>query len=132
MSRVEENEKVINNFITSLSTVGEGGLAVLTVTHPAVADAIINYGETDIINDISRSLAVIADSLSYIVEEETQCRKEREEKWKDKEMPSYLPTSPYLRDMESRLQRAGITKEEWNTWVGLRDKYLYGNKETKE
>jgi len=132
MSRVEDNERTVNNFITNLNQVGDQGMTALIFNSPDVARSIIDMAETDVILDISKSLAVIADSMSYIVEEESQCKKEREEKWKDKEMPSYLPTNPYLRQVESRLQKAGITKEEWETWVNLRNKYLFGKKEPEE
>ena len=79
MSRVEDNEKVMNNIITSLNTVGENGMTALTITQPEIANAIMNHAKTDILVDISRSLAVIADSMSYIVEDDKR-RKEEQNK----------------------------------------------------
>lgn len=132
MSRVEENEKFRKDIYEAMDDVMKAsdklfGNEKATLVNSANMTATAAYLE-----DISSSMAVIADSLSYIVKEESQCKKEREEKWKDKEMPSYPSKSMYLRKVESRLQKAGITKEEWNTWVGLRDKYLFGKKEPEE
>lgn len=132
MNRVDMNMAVRKDISEAMETVmktvdGMTGDARVTLLNSAKMTAGVSYLE-----DISSSMAVIADSLSYIVKEESQCRKEREEKWKDKEMPSYSSKSIYLRNLESRLQEAGITKEEWNVWVGLRDKYLFGKKEPEE
>ncbi len=85
MSRVEDNEKMINNAITSLSTVGENGMAALTITQPKIANAIMNHVKTDILTDISKSLAVIADNMSYIVEDD----KRRKEEQKKRTIPDY-------------------------------------------
>lgn len=132
MNRVDMNMAVRKDISEAMETVmktvdGMTGDARVTLLNSAKMTAGVSYLE-----DISSSMAVIADSLSYIVKEESQCRKEREEKWKDKEMPSYSSKSIYLRNLESRLQEAGITKEEWNVWVNLRNKYLFGKKESEE
>lgn len=79
MSRVEENGKTVNNFITSLNQVGEAGMAALLFNNPDVARSIIAFAETDVITDISKSLAIIADSMSYIVEDDKR-RKEEQKK----------------------------------------------------
>lgn len=132
MNCVDINAKVRKDISEAMETVmktvdGMDGDARVTLLNSAKMTAGVAYLE-----DISSSMAVIADSLSYIVEEESRCKKEREEKWKDKEMPSYPSKSMYLRKVESHLQKAGITKEEWNVWVKLRDKYLFGKKESEE
>lgn len=132
MNCVDINAKVRKDISEAMETVmktvdGMDGDARITLLNSAKMTAGVAYLE-----DISSSLAVIADSLSYIVKEESQCKKEREEKWKDKEMPSYPSKSMYLRKVESRLQKSGITKEEWETWVNLRNKYLFGKKEPEE
>lgn len=79
MSRVEENEKTVNNFITNLNKVGAQGMTALIFNSPDVARSIIDMAETDVILDISKSLAVIADSMSYIVEDDKR-RKEEQNK----------------------------------------------------
>ena len=132
MNCVDINAKVRKDISEAMETVmktvdGMDGDARVTLLNSAKMTAGVAYLE-----DISSSMAVIADSLSYIVKEESQCKKEREEKWKNKEMPSYPSKSMYLRKVESHLQKAGITKEEWNVWVKLRDKYLFGKKESEE
>lgn len=132
MSRVEENAQVRKDISEAMEDVmktveGMDGVARVTLLNSAKMTTACAYLE-----DISRSQAVIADSLSYILKEEAQVRKEREKKWTDKEASPYLSKSLYLRNMESHLQRAGITKEDWRVWVGLRDKYLFGKKEIKE
>lgn len=131
MSCVDMNMKVRKDISESMEVVMKAadersGDARVALLNSAKMTAGVAYLE-----DISSSMAVIADSLSYIIKEETQVRKEREEKWKNGETPSGSK-SMYLRSMELHLQRAGITKEEWNVWVELRDKYLFGKKEIKE
>lgn len=79
MSRVEENGKMINNFITNLNKVGGQGMTALIFSSPDVARGIIDMAETDVFLDISKSLAVIADSMSYIVEDDKR-RKEKQKK----------------------------------------------------
>ena len=105
MSRVEENEKMINNFITSLGNAGGTGMAVLTITRPEMANAIVNYAKTDVLTDISRSLAVIADSA---VEEKTH--------------------SKSIALIEDKFMKNDITEKEWNIWVYLKEKYILGKK----
>ena len=85
MSRVEENGKTANNFITNLNKVGGQGMTALIFNSPDVARAIIDMAETDVILDISKSLAVIADSMSYIVEDD----KRRKEEQNKKTTPDY-------------------------------------------
>ena len=148
MSRVEENANVRKDISEAMETVmktvdsmdGDARVTLLNsakmTAGVAYLEELINYAKMTAgvayLEDISSSMAVIADSLSYIVEEESQCKKEREEKWKDREMPSYPSKSMYLSKVESRFQKAGITKEEWETWVNLRNKYLFGKKESEE
>lgn len=85
MSRVEENGKTVNNFITNLNQVGEAGMAALLFNNPDVARSIIAFAETEMITDISKSLAIIADSMSYIVEDD----KRRKEEQKKRTTPDY-------------------------------------------
>ena len=103
MSRVEDNEKVMNNIITSLNTVGENGMTALTITQPDIANAIMNHAKTDILVDISRSLAVIADGVA---EEKSHSN------------PITL--------IEDKFKANGITSKEWDSWVYLREKYIFG------
>lgn len=103
MSRVEENGKMINNVITSLSTVGENGMTALTITQPEIANTVLNHVKTDILTDISRSLAIIADSITGE---------------KSHSNPITL--------IEDKFKANGITSQEWDIWVFLRDKYIFG------
>ena len=70
MSRVEENEKTVNNFFTNLNQVGEAGMAALLFNEPNIARSIVSYAETDVLTDISKSLAVIADDIHYFREKD--------------------------------------------------------------
>ena len=106
MSRVEDNEKVMNNIITSLNTVGENGMTALTITQPDIANAIMNHAKTDILVDISRSLAVIADNVA-------------DEK-------AYSKAINLIEDKLLRDNR--ITEKEWDIWVYIKEKYILGKK----
>ena len=101
MGRIEDNEKMINNVITSLSKVGENGMTALTITQPEIANAVLNHVKTDILTDISRSLAVIA-------EEKTQAKS--------------------IALIEDYFMKNGITGREWDIWVYLKEKYILGKK----
>lgn len=104
MSRVEENEKMVNNFITKLNKVGGQGMTALIFNSPDVARSIIDMAETDVILDISKSLAVIADNVA-------------EEKAYSKAID--LIEEKLLRDNR-------ITEKEWNIWVYIKEKYILG------
>lgn len=103
MSRVEENGKTINNFITNLNKVGGQGMTALIFNSPDVARAIIDMAETDVILDISKSLSVIADGITGE---------------KSHSNPITL--------IEDKFKANGITSQEWDIWVFLRDKYIFG------
>lgn len=106
MSRVEDNEKMINNFITNLNHVGGQGMTALIFNTPDVARSIIDMAETDVILDISKSLAVIADNVA--------------------DENAYSKAIDLIEDKILRDSR--ITEKELDIWVYLKEKYILGKK----
>lgn len=179
MSRVKENVKAINDMNENLKNVGPEGFLGLMIHKPELVSSIMASSQCDIIVDISKSLAVIADDIHYFREKDEAkgwslgihgteqicgfCDKAEYttmdideaiyhclendtnvaftcpgcDKFIDVRKSKKLceeKKHPFLWDVESRLKASGITSEEWETWVELRDKYLYayGDKEIKE
>ena len=63
MSRVEENVEAIKTMNAQLMDIGLEGMAGLIVNKPELVSAIVSSSQSDIIVDISKSLAVIADDI---------------------------------------------------------------------
>lgn len=74
MSRVEENRKIIEHADEAYEkAINEaGGLQAMLLTNPNVVNLIIGASKYDVIVDISRSLAMIADDLHYYRQYESE------------------------------------------------------------
>jgi len=70
MSRVEENAKAINDMNANLKNVGPEGFLGLMIHKPELVSSIMASSQCDIIVDISKSLAVIADDIHYFREKD--------------------------------------------------------------
>ena len=70
MSRVEENVEAIKTMNAQLMDIGLEGMAGLIVNKPELVSAIVSSSQSDIIVDISKSLAVIADDIHYFREKD--------------------------------------------------------------
>ena len=67
MSRVEENQKVIERVQKEYKEAIEkaGGVQTLLFTNPNIMSLFAEASKNDVLVDISRSLAMIADDLHY-------------------------------------------------------------------
>jgi len=75
MSRVEENQKQLEKVEDSLKQLnGESGedLAIMMLTKPDVLKILLAMAQEDILMDISKSLAMIADDLHYYRQYESE------------------------------------------------------------
>jgi len=74
MSRVEENQKVIERVEKDYKEAIEkaGGVQTLLFTNPNVMNLFTEASKHDILVDISRSLAMIADDLHYYRQYESE------------------------------------------------------------
>lgn len=75
MSRVEENQKQMDMVAESLKQLnGKSGeeLAIMMITNPDMIKVIMAMAQGDILMDISKSLAMIADDLHYYRDRESE------------------------------------------------------------
>lgn len=74
MSRVEENRKVIDHAdeVYEKAINEAGGLQAMLLTNPNTVNLIIGASKYDILVDISKSLAMIADDLHYYRQYESE------------------------------------------------------------
>lgn len=74
MSRVEENQKVIERVEKDYKEAIEkaGGVQTLLFTNPNIMSLFTEASKHDILVDISRSLAMIADDLHYYRQYESE------------------------------------------------------------
>lgn len=75
MSRVEENQKQLDMVAESLKQLnGKSGeeLAIMMITNPDMIKVIVAMAQGDILMDISKSLAMIADDLHYYRQYESE------------------------------------------------------------
>ena len=82
MSRVEENQKQLGKVEDSLKQLnGESGedLAIMMLTKPDVLKILLAMAQEDILMDISKSLAMIADDLHYYRQYESDVIERRSE-----------------------------------------------------
>lgn len=63
MSRVEENKAAINKVTSSIESIGGKGIGSLMLQDSGLMSNIIDMAALDILVDISKSLAVLADKL---------------------------------------------------------------------
>ena len=70
MSRVEENVEAIKAMNEKLKNVGPEGFLGLMIHNPELVSAIVSSSQCDIIVDISKSLALIADDIHYFREKD--------------------------------------------------------------
>lgn len=71
MSRVEENKAVVESTQSSIESVGGESLATMMLHDSGLMSNIIDMAELDILVDISKSLAMMADDLHYYREYES-------------------------------------------------------------
>ncbi len=74
MSRVEENQKVIERVQKEYKEAIEkaGGVQTLLFTNPNIMSLFAEASKNDVLVDISRSLAMIADDLHYYRQYESE------------------------------------------------------------
>jgi len=74
MSRVEENQKVIERVEKDYKEAIEkaGGVRTLLFTNPNIMSLFTEASKHDVLVDISRSLAMIADDLHYYRQYESE------------------------------------------------------------
>lgn len=74
MSRVEENQKVIERIEKDYKEAIEkaGGVQTLLFTNPNIMSLFAEASKNDILVDISKSLAMIADDLHYYRQYESE------------------------------------------------------------
>lgn len=74
MSRVEENQKVIERVEKDYKEAIEkaGGVQTLLFTNPNIMSLFTEASKNDVLVDISRSLAMIADDLHYYRQYESE------------------------------------------------------------
>lgn len=65
MSRVEENKTVVESTQSSIKSLGGEGIGSLMLHDSGLMSNIIDMAALDILVDISKSLAVMADDLHY-------------------------------------------------------------------
>lgn len=65
MSRVEENKAVVESTQSSIESVGGESLAAMMLHDSGLMSNIIDMAVLDILVDISKSMAMIADDLHY-------------------------------------------------------------------
>lgn len=70
MNRVEENVEAINDMHENLKNVGPEGFLGLMIHKPELVSSIMTSSQCNIIVDISKSLAVIADDIHYFREKD--------------------------------------------------------------
>lgn len=72
MSRVEENKTVVESTRSSIESVGGESLAAMMLHDSGLMSNIIDMAALDILVDISKSLAMIADDLHYYRQYESE------------------------------------------------------------
>lgn len=74
MSRVEENQKQLKMVSDSLDRLNKGDeqIAIMMLTDPGLVKVIVDTAQLDILTDISKSLAMIADDLHYYRQYESE------------------------------------------------------------
>lgn len=72
MSRVEENKAAIDNVNSSIESIGGETITALMLHDSGLVDNIISVANHDILIDISKSLAMIADDLHYYRQYESE------------------------------------------------------------
>lgn len=72
MSRVEENKTVVESTQSSIESVGGESLATMMLHDSGLMSNIIGMAALDILVDISKSLAMMADDLHYYRQYESE------------------------------------------------------------
>lgn len=72
MSRVEENKKAINDVSSSIESLGGETITALMAHDSGLMANIIEMAKMDILIDISKSFAMMADDLHYYRQYESE------------------------------------------------------------
>ena len=72
MSRVEENKTLVESTQSQIESIGGETIGSLMLHDSGLVDNIINMAKLDMLVDISKSLAQIADDLHYYRQYESE------------------------------------------------------------